>query len=901
MLFRLGALVLVFAIPAMAKDLPPPADRPVDFAKDIAPLFQNTCVKCHAKGKDKGGFSLETRETFLKGGESGAAAEAGKSAESLIVELVAGIDPDSVMPKKGSRWTPEQVGLLRRWIDQGMAWDAGVTFAKPEPLNLKPNPGILAGVTAANPIDPVLSGYFERHKVPSPTSIGDAQFARRVYLDTVGLLPTPEAQDSFVADPAPDKRRALVKRLLADNRGYAEHWLTFWNDLLRNDYKGTGFIDGGRRQISGWLYSALLQNKPFDQFVRELVNPTPATLGFTAGILWRGNVNASMTPPMQAAQNISQVFMGVNLKCASCHDSFINDWALADAYGMAAVYSDDPLELVHCDKPTGKKAAMRFLYPELGKMDPDSPKAERLARFAELMTSKENGRLARTVINRLWTRLIGRGLVEPVDDMEQPSWNPELLDLLAEDFVAHGYDLKRTIGLILTSQAYQMPAAEVPPAKEEYVFRGPLPRRMTAEQFSDAISALSGEWATLPSTLEFDLSGDGLLGSFADAKWIWTDEPVSIAGQRAAARTAQSRAANAATKAARAKQLVDAGAPEAGEAIKQAAAAAEEATAAMKAVEAAAGSDDSHRIIFRKRINLDDIPTRAYATAIVSQGYDLLVNGEIAKPTMIDGSRNGRVRLFDLRARLKKGDNVIVISAASHTEKSMNETERKEFPQSTKHLNKQSGVAFYLRAAVNGKNVEVVSDSSWRVRRAPDGDWGGAGPIESDWKTATLLPNGVAPVDEGPGLQPIKRKDFANEPVELASALRPAASTAALADRARSSMLSADPLALALDRPNREQIATTRLTVPTTIQALEMTNGKTLDGRLRSAANRSVKQVQQDASAWLNQLFRYALGREPVQTERELTLAMLGDGSQPEHIADVYWGIIMLPEFQIID
>jgi hypothetical protein len=80
-----------------------------------------------------------------------------------------------------------------------------------------------------------------------------------------------------------------------------------------------------------------------------------------------------------------------------------------------------------------------------------------------------------------------------------------------------------------------------------------------------------------------------------------------------------------------------------------------------------------------------------------------------------------------------------------------------------------------------------------------------------------------------------------------------------------------------------------------------MTNGKTLDGRLRSAANRSVKQVQQDASAWLNQLFRYALGREPVQTERELTLAMLGDGSQPEHIADVYWGIIMLPEFQIID
>jgi hypothetical protein len=171
--------------------------------------------------------------------------------------------------------------------------------------------------------------------------------------------------------------------------------------MLRNDYRGTGYIDGGRRQISGWLYSALIENKPYDRFVGELVNPTSVSEGFARGILWRGTVNASMLPPMQAAQNISQVFMGVNLKCASCHDSFINDWTLADSYGLAAIYSDEHLELVQCDKPTGKTATLRFLYPQLGTLDDKTEKPERMKQFEQLVTSKANGRLPRTIVNRL--------------------------------------------------------------------------------------------------------------------------------------------------------------------------------------------------------------------------------------------------------------------------------------------------------------------------------------------------------------------------------------------------------------------------------------------------------------------------------------------------------------------
>src|SRR6185436_12642900 len=232
----------------------------------------------------------------------------------------------------------------------------------------------------------------------------------------------------------------------------------------------------------------------------ELINPKPRSAGFTKGIVWRGSVNASQIPPMQAAQNISQVFMGVNLKCASCHDSFINDWALADAYALANVYADEPLELFLCDKPTGKKAGVAFIYRELGDIPASAPKAERTKRLAEIITGKSNGRLTRTVVNRLWAKFLGRGLIEPVDEMEQHAWNQDLLDWLAEDLAAHGYDLKHTMKLILTSRAYQLPAVSLDEqSRTDYIFTGPAVRRLSAEQFRDALATLTGVWYREPA------------------------------------------------------------------------------------------------------------------------------------------------------------------------------------------------------------------------------------------------------------------------------------------------------------------------------------------------------------------------------------------------------------------
>ncbi len=479
------------------KSLPPPAARPVSFAKDVQPVLESGCVKCHGRGRSQGGFQIDTRETLLKGGDSGPAVIAGKSGESLLIELVSGLDPDNVMPRKGSRLTAEQVGILRAWIDQGVEWDGKITFARREPQNLTPrgprSPVSLS--SPANPVDQILKPYYAAHRVTPGGPVEDRVYARRVWLDTIGLLPAPEELEAFVRDEQPGKRVKLVRKLLADDERYAAHWLSFWNDLLRNDYRGTGFIDGGRKQITGWLLASLKTNLPYDQFVSRLVNPVPETEGFTKGIVWRGVVNSSQTPEMQAAQNIAQVFMGVNLKCASCHDSLINDWRLADAYGLASIYSEGPLEMFQCDKPTGRTAAPAFIYPELGAIDPQADKPARLARLAELITGPKDGRLPRTVVNRLWARFFGRGLVDPVDDMEQSAWDPDLLDWLAEDLVNHKYDLKRTLEQVLTSEAYQMPAVSVAEqAGADYVFRGPAIRRLSAEQFRDAVGQLTGVW-----------------------------------------------------------------------------------------------------------------------------------------------------------------------------------------------------------------------------------------------------------------------------------------------------------------------------------------------------------------------------------------------------------------------
>jgi hypothetical protein len=513
---------LCFAAEASAQQ------KPLDFAHQIAPILKQHCVGCHGGDDAKGGFSLNTRELFLED----EMAAPGKPDESHFLELISSTDPDAQMPPKGRPRVPaEQVTLLRAWIKAGMPWDAGFTFAtkKYEPPLRPRRPGLPPVVEGrANPVDRIVDAYFATSSQPRTAAISDATFLRRAHLDLVGLLPTQQELNEFLADRAPNKRAKMIGALLADDLRYTEHWLTFWNDLLRNDYGGTGFITGGRKQVSGWLYQSLIDNKPYHQMARELIAPpTPESRGYIDGIKWRGEVSAGQTIEIQFAQSVAQSFLGINMKCASCHDSFIDRWKLSEAYGLAAIYSSRPLDIHRCDKPTGETAQASWLFPELGQVDAKAPPAERLSQLAGLLTHPENGRFTRTIVNRLWAQLMGRGIVHPLDAMQTAPWNEDLLDYLAIHLQDNAYDLKSVLALIANSQAYQ---SEVESLSQDadvtgYVFAGPRAKRMTAEQFVDSMWQLTD---SAPTSFDAPVSRGNVdpvevEKTKLSAEWIWGD------------------------------------------------------------------------------------------------------------------------------------------------------------------------------------------------------------------------------------------------------------------------------------------------------------------------------------------------------------------------------------------
>ena len=465
-------------------------EKPLDFAHEVLPILKKHCAACHTNGTYKSGVSFDTRQAMIQS----KVVILGDSKKSEIHKRIISKDTTERMPPKGPALDEKEVQILARWIDAKLPWDENFTFKTGTynaPLKYRE---VKVPLGVGHPIDRILAPYFARQKEEKHLLVTDDVFYRRASLDLVGLLPLPEELETFVLSVDPQKREKLVEGLLLDSRAYTDHWLCFWNDLLRNEYKGTGYIDGGRKQITAWLYNAILTNKPYDKFVQELIRPTADSEGFTKGIRWRGRVNASQVAELQFSQNISQVFFGVNMKCASCHDSFIDSWKLDDAYSLAAIISDKPLEIFRCDKATGKFAVAGFLWPELGTIDPKLPKDKKLEQLAALVVHPDNGRFSRTMVNRIWQKLMGRGIVHPVDMMANKPWNDDLLDYLALYFKENNYDLKKLIAHIATSRVYQLKAATFSeePTAENYVFNGPMVKRMTAEQFMDAVWLVTG-------------------------------------------------------------------------------------------------------------------------------------------------------------------------------------------------------------------------------------------------------------------------------------------------------------------------------------------------------------------------------------------------------------------------
>ncbi|AMV40269.1 PSD1 and planctomycete cytochrome C domain-containing protein [Planctomyces sp. SH-PL62] len=325
-------------------ELPPPATRQVDFAKDVAPLLERSCQRCHGPKKHQGGLVLHDRERAMAGGDSGPIIETGRSAESLLIQVVARTDPDYAMPPEGAGdpLTADEVGLLRAWIDQGADWGdeasaeshAGSDHWAFLPPQSPPIPEPALADRARNPIDRFILARLEQEGIEPSPEADRRTLIRRLSLDLVGLPPTPDEIDGFLADDRPDAYERLVDHLLASPR-YGEQWARHWLDRAR--YADTnGYEKDRERSIwpyRDWVVRALNADMPFDRFTVEqiagdlLPNPTVdqlAATGFHRNTMINeeGGIDVEefrFAAVVDRVATTGSTWLGLTIQCAQCH------------------------------------------------------------------------------------------------------------------------------------------------------------------------------------------------------------------------------------------------------------------------------------------------------------------------------------------------------------------------------------------------------------------------------------------------------------------------------------------------------------------------------------------------------------------------------------------------------
>ena len=462
----------------------PPAEAK-EFHEQVLPILRENCFRCHGD-KEKGGLRLNTLAAALASGDSKRPAVVpGKPAASELFVRITAADEEDRMPSKGEALKPAQIATLRRWIESGARWPA-----PPLPPET---------VARAAPVD-------------------DAAFLRRVYFDTVGVPPTEREVRAFLADRAADKRARVIDRLLADER-WADHWVSYWQDVLGENPNVVKPSLNNTGPFRWYLYEALRDHKPMDRLVTELILLRGSVReGGSAGF----GLAADNDAPFAAKGHIvATAFLGIELQCARCHDSPYHSTKQKDLYSLAALFERKTVTVpTSSTVPAGffeKKARESLIKVSLQPKEPIAPlwpfasvtgvaddaaldslllnPRDTRERLAALVTAPQNARFAAVIVNRVWKRLLGAGLVEPAFDWEgKTASHPELLTWLAREFVGHAYDLRHIARLILTSQAYQRPATghNLEATPDQRFFAAPDPRRLAAEQVVDALFAVSG-------------------------------------------------------------------------------------------------------------------------------------------------------------------------------------------------------------------------------------------------------------------------------------------------------------------------------------------------------------------------------------------------------------------------
>ncbi|HSU67809.1 MAG TPA: DUF1553 domain-containing protein, partial [Tepidisphaeraceae bacterium] len=467
----------------------------VDFYRQVRPILEANCFQCHRGAKPKARLVLDDLAGALKGGKSGSPAIVpGKPEASELIARITNRDDDEVMPPRGDRLKPAEIALIQTWIRQGARW-----------------PDMDVEKTTLSPLT------------------DDLTFLRRVTLDTVGVVPTLAEIDEFVADKSPDRRAKVIDRLLADPR-WADNWMGYWEDVLAENPNILNPTLNNTGPFRWWIYESLLDNKPMDLFVTELVRQRGSErFGGPAGF---GVASQNDVPMAAKGIIVSSAFMGVEMRCARCHDAPFNKSTQDDLFSLGAMLGAKSLQvpktsIVPLDKlhEGGRKPLIQVTLKPGQRIDPkwpygefcDAKAASALAEYpddprdqlAAEITAPQNERFAQVMVNRIWKRFMGRGIVEPVDDWERGKpTDAALLGWLARQFVRDGYDVKKLARLILNSHAYQR-ATDDTLHEPSPLYVAPARRRLAAERIVDSLFAATGKpFRTEEVSLDIDGARD---------------------------------------------------------------------------------------------------------------------------------------------------------------------------------------------------------------------------------------------------------------------------------------------------------------------------------------------------------------------------------------------------------
>jgi hypothetical protein len=348
-------------------------------------------------------------------------------------------------------------------------------------------------------VDDLVFAKLKTIGMPPSDIADDGTFIRRVTLDITGRLPTAPEMKDFMASKDTNKRAALIDRLL-DSPEYADYFASKWSALLRNQRTQPTYARGSYL-FHSWIRDSIAENKPFDQFVREVV-AAAGDLDQNPPVAWYRQVKDMK----QQMEDVAQLFLGTRMQCAQCHHHPFEKWSQQDYYGFAAFFSNvsrKPSSFVGEEmiyhkrgiaQTTNIRSKAAVMPTSLGgetlKLKPEQD--PRFA-LADWMSAKDNPFFSHTLVNRYWKHFFNRGLVEPEDDMREtnPPVNPELLSALAANFVKSGYDMKQLIRTLVTSTTYQLSAVpNAHNAKDRQNFSRYYPKRLNAEVLYDAVNTL---------------------------------------------------------------------------------------------------------------------------------------------------------------------------------------------------------------------------------------------------------------------------------------------------------------------------------------------------------------------------------------------------------------------------